>query len=78
MSEPPDFPPLLTDGESDESDDEDLPEIPHDPMWLHEILEPKLADEEAISNNTQLFHPAYEVKWDMFRSVSFFCDYIDF
>ena len=48
MSEPPDFPPLLTDGESDESDDEDLPDIPHDPMWLREILEPKLADEEAI------------------------------
>ena len=47
-SKPPDIPPLLTDDELEESDDEELPDIHHNPIGLCEILEPKLADKEAI------------------------------
>ena len=47
-SKRPDFPPLLTDDELDDSDNEDLPNIPHNPLWLRQVLEPESNDEEAI------------------------------
>ena len=43
------FQPLLTDNESEESVDEELPDIPHlNPMWLRKILEAESNNEETI------------------------------
>ena len=43
------FPPLRTDVESEESDNVELPDIPHlNPMWLRKILESELNNEETI------------------------------
>ena len=42
------FAPLLTDDESEQSDNVELPDIPHNPMWLRKILESELNNEETI------------------------------
>ena len=52
MSEPPDVPPLLTDNESE---DEDLPDIPHNPMWLRKIIDPQSNDEEGFPGPSRYF-----------------------
>ena len=54
-SERPDTPPLLTDDELDESDDEDLPDIHHNPIWLRKILEPE-SNEQAIPGPSRQFY----------------------
>ena len=47
--------------------------LPRTPIAVIYFILPKTA-----LLRPQLFHKAFEVKWDVFRSVSFFCDYIEF
>ena len=61
-SEPPDIPPLLTDDELGESDDEELPDIHHNPIWLREILEPQSNNEEAIPGPSRYVQKLYSYK----------------
>ena len=58
-SEQPDIPPLLTD---DESEDEELPDIYHNPIWLSEIQERESNDMEAIPGPSRYFQDLYSYK----------------